>query len=605
MVTPLSKYVEENTKEGVFELTSNFSPCGDQPDAIADLVHGLEVDDKYQTLLGVTGSGKTFTIANVIEKVQRPTLVISPNKTLCSQLQQEFEGFFQNNFSHYFVSAFDFYLPEAFIPITERFIKKRALTNTDILFMKHSAAAQLMVRKDVIVTASVSCIFPFGNALEFRKQMMYLEVGKEINRNEFLQSLIKVHYERNDVSPEPGEFRVRGDVIDFYPMYEENMFKIEFWGDEIDRITEVNPVTQEPINQLKELVIFAADHFVTSGDTFDRAIKGIEEELNERVEYFKERDMFIEANRISERTRYDLELLRQHGRCSGIEHYARYFLGLEPGENGHTLLDYFPEDLLVVIDESHITIPQLQAMYKGSYSRVKTLVDHGWRLPSALDNRPLTFDEFVSKVKNFIFVSATPGPFELEYSSQVTEQLIRPTGLVDPKVTVHPRDGQVDHLLTKVRERIDKKQRVIITTLTKQSAEDLTIYLNNININACYMHGDLDLIERQKIIQEFREGIHDVIVGINLLREGLDFPEVSLVAILDADQKGFLRNATSLIQVIGRTARNVDGEALLYGNTITDAMDIAISETNRRRQIQMEYNEENNITPRSISSIHI
>lgn len=583
-----------------FELESQFAPRGDQPKAIEALTRGIERGDKYQTLLGVTGSGKTYTMANVIENIQKPTLVISPNKTLCSQLDDEFKHFFPNNSAEFFVSAFDFYQPEAYIPHMEHFIGKKALTNQDIAIMRAFASASAVSRTDTIISATVSCIFGLGDPNKFQEQRISLKVGERFKRDELLRSFVKIHYERNDVTAEPGCFRVRGDVVDIYPLHCENVFRIEFFGDEIDRITEINAESSEIIQRHDDIEIFAADHFVTSQDILSDAVKGIEEEMKERVCFFLAKGMVTEAKRIEERTLYDIALLKETGHCPGIENYVSYFIDLKPGEPPYCLIDFLPKDHLIIMDESHITVPQLGAMCKGAISRIETLVEHGWRLPSALNNRPLTFEEFEQLANQIVFVSATPGPFERKNSSQIVEQIIRPTGLVDPIVNVHHIDGEIEHVVKKIKERKAKGQQAIITTLTKKKAEGLTAYLETQGIRTCYLHGDIEIFERNEILHDFQKGEYDAIVGINLLREGLDLPSVSLVAVLDADQKGFLRTPTALIQVIGRTARNVDGEAVLYGDTITPAMEEAINETERRRTLQIEYNQIHNITPKTV-----
>lgn len=583
-----------------FELISDFTPQGDQPQAIAQLTEGLRRGDNAQTLLGVTGSGKTYTMANLIENVQRPTLVISPNKTLAAQLYNEFRTFFPNNAVHYFVSDYEYYQPEAYIPSTDTYIEKDVRINEEITRMRLAASASLISRRDVIVVASVSCLYGLGSPDEFEGQKVDVEIGQVVRRDKLLRDLVSIQYTRNDVDFWQGTFRARGDVIEVFPAYSENAYRIELFGDEIDRIAEIDTTTGEVLGKPESLEIYPAKHFMTDAEIFDEALINIELELQERIVEFKKMNKLLEAQRIEQRTRFDLEMLREVGYCSGIENYSRHLSGLQPGEPPYCLLHYFPDDFLFFVDESHVTIPQLRGMYRGDRSRKETLVNYGFRLPSALDNRPLRFEEVEAHVSQVVFVSATPGPYELENSTQIAEQLIRPTGLIDPEIAVHPVKNQIDHLMGKIRERVARKQRVLVTTLTKRMAEDLTEYFTEAGIRANYMHAEVDVFDRARILRELREGVFDVLVGINLLREGLDLPEVSLVAILDADRPGFLRSVRSLVQTSGRAARNVDGEVILYGDTITDAMAEAMQETRRRREAQMKYNAEHNITPATI-----
>ena len=583
-----------------FELISDFSPQGDQPEAIDKLTEGLHRGDKAQTLLGVTGSGKTYTMANVIQNVQLPTLVISPNKTLAAQLYNEFRTFFPNNAVHYFVSDYEYYQPEAYIPSTDTFIEKDVRINEEITRMRLASTASLISRRDVIVVASVSCLYGLGSPDEFENQRVQVAVGDVVRRDALLRALVDIQYVRNDIEFWQGVFRVRGDVVEVFPAYSEHAYRIELFGDEIDRINEIDTTTGEVLAQRDFLEIYPAKHFMTDGEIFDQALINIELELQDRILTFEKETKLLEAQRIEQRTRFDLEMLREVGYCSGIENYSRHLSGLQPGDPPYCLMHYFPDDFLLFIDESHVTIPQLRGMYRGDRSRKQTLVEYGFRLPSALDNRPLRFDEVEARVNQVVFVSATPGPYEMENSAQVVEQIIRPTGLIDPEITIHSVKGQIDHLIGKIQERVRSKQRVLVTTLTKRMAEDLTEYLTEAGIRADYMHSEIDVFDRARILRELREGVFDVLVGINLLREGLDLPEVSLVAILDADRPGFLRSVRSLVQTAGRAARNVDGEVLLYGDNITEAMDEAIKETRRRREIQLQYNTDNNITPATI-----
>ncbi len=583
-----------------FELLSDFTPQGDQPQAIAKLTDGLQQDERAQTLLGVTGSGKTYTMANLIQNVQRPTLIISPNKTLAAQLYNEFRTFFPNNAVHYFVSDYEYYQPEAYIPSTDTYIEKDVRINEEITRMRLASTASLMSRRDVIIVASVSCLYGLGSPDEFDGQKIDVEIGQIIRRDRFLRELVDIQYARNDVEFWQGTFRARGDVIEVFPAYAESAYRIELFGDEVDRISQIDTTTGEVVAKLDSVEIYPAKHFMTDAEIFDEALINIELELQERIEEFKSENKLLEAQRIEQRTRFDLEMLREVGYCSGIENYSRHLSGLQPGEPPYCLINYFPEDFLLFIDESHVTIPQLRGMYRGDRSRKETLVNYGFRLPSALDNRPLRFEEVEACFNHVIFVSATPCTYEIENSSRIVEQLIRPTGLIDPEIIIHPVKGQIDHLIGKIRERVKQKQRVLVTTLTKRMAEDLTEYFTEAGVRANYMHSEIDVFDRARILRELREGVFDVLVGINLLREGLDLPEVSLVAILDADRPGFLRSVKSLVQTAGRAARNVDGEVLLYGDSMTDAMKEAIKETSRRREAQMKYNTEHNITPATI-----
>ena len=583
-----------------FELISDFSPQGDQPQAIDKLTEGLQRGDKSQTLLGVTGSGKTYTMANVIQNVQLPTLVISPNKTLAAQLYNEFRTFFPNNAVHYFVSDYEYYQPEAYIPSTDTFIEKDVRINEEITRMRLASTASLISRRDVIVVASVSCLYGLGSPDEFENQRIQIEVGATVRRDALLRALVDIQYVRNDVEFWQGVFRARGDVVEVFPAYSENAYRIELFGDEIDRISEMNTTTGEILAQRDFLEIYPAKHFMTDGEIFDQALINIELELQDCILTFEKENKLLEAQRIEQRTRFDLEMLREVGYCSGIENYSRHLSGLQPGDPPYCLMHYFSDDFLLFIDESHVTIPQLRGMYRGDRSRKETLVKYGFRLPSALDNRPLRFDEVEARVNQVVFVSATPGSYEMENSSQIVEQIIRPTGLIDPEITIHPVKGQIDHLIGRIKERVKRKQRVLVTTLTKRMAEDLTEYLTEAGVRADYMHSEIDVFDRARILRELREGVFDVLVGINLLREGLDLPEVSLVAILDADRPGFLRSVRSLVQTAGRAARNVDGEVILYGDDVTEAMEEAMKETHRRREMQLQYNTDNNITPATI-----
>jgi len=583
-----------------FKLRTDLKPKGDQPRAARDLAEGIRAGYRYQTLLGATGTGKTFTDALVIQEVQRPTLVIAHNKTLAAQLCSEFRALFPENAVEYFVSYYDYYQPEAYIPQTDTYIEKDSSINDEIDRLRHAATSALLERRDVIIVASVSCIYGLGSPEDYKGLTVMLRRGGNADRDAVLRKLVSIQYARNDIGFTRGTFRVRGDVVEIIPAYGENAIRIEFFGDEIDRILEVDVVTGEVVRDRESVTIFPATHFITSDEKLKRALVSIEQELEERLAELRAAGKLLEAQRLEQRTRYDLEMLAEVGYCQGIENYSRHLTGRQSGEPPATLLDYFPEDFLVIIDESHVTLPQLHAMYAGDRSRKENLVEYGFRLPSAFDNRPLTFEEFEQRVNQVIFASATPGPYELRVSSQVVEQIIRPTGLVDPEVEVRPVRNQIDDLLAEIRARVDAGERVLVTTLTKKMAEDLTDYLVDVGVKARYLHSEIDTLERVEILRDLRLGDFDVLVGINLLREGLDLPEVSLVAILDADKEGYLRCETSLIQTIGRAARNVHGKVIMYADTITQSMRRAIDETNRRRRIQMEYNELHGITPESI-----
>jgi excinuclease ABC subunit B len=583
-----------------FKLVSNFAPRGDQPEAIRSLVKGLDAGQRYQTLLGITGSGKTFTMANVIEQVQRPTLVISPNKTLAAQLCQEFRSFFPQNAVEYFVSYYDYYQPEAYIPHTDTYIEKDSAINEELDRLRHEATMSLLSRRDVIVVASVSCIYGLGTPKDYMKAVISLKVGDNYDRDELIKQLVSVKYERNDYELKRGRFRVRGDIIELLPSYEKNLLRLELEGDKLARITELEPVAGKKIGEKLEITIFPGTHYLTFDDSINTALESINSELAVQLDALRKNNKLVEAQRLEQRTKYDIEMIREMGYCSGIENYSRHFDGRKPGEPPSTLLDYFPEDFMIFIDESHVTVPQLHAMYAGDKARKETLISYGFRLPSALDNRPFKFDEFEKRVKQAMFVSATPGLFEKKHSEQVVEQIIRPTGLIDPAVEVRRPEGQVEDLLKEIKVRVEKKERVLVTTLTKRMAEDLSEYINEAGIKVRYLHSDVETLDRIEILRGLRLGEFDVLVGINLLREGLDLPEVSLVAILDADKEGFLRGETSLIQTIGRASRNVNGLVILYAEKHTDSMKFAIRETNRRRKLQVEYNEKNNITPQTI-----
>lgn len=587
----------------MFKLHSEYKPTGDQPQAIDKLVKGIEEGKKFQTLLGVTGSGKTFTMANIIAKTQKPTLVLAHNKTLAGQLYSEFKEFFPENNVEYFVSFYDFYQPEAYVPVSDTYLEKDAQINDEIDKLRHSATASLFETRNTIIVASVSCIYGLGDPIDYENMIISLRTGMIKDRNELLKKLIKLQYTRDDLSLKRGTFRARGDVVEVFPSTEgeTGVIRISFWGDEIERMDQVNSVTGKVEGERKHVMIFPNSHYVTTDEKMQKAIGTIEEELKERVEYFKENNKLLEAQRIEERTNFDIEMMKETGFCQGIENYSRHISGRAPGSTPFTLFDYFPEDYLLLIDESHATIPQVRAMYNGDRARKETLVNYGFRLPSAFDNRPLKFHEFEERINQCIFVSATPGDYEKEHSQATVEQIIRPTGLLDPKIEVKPIDIQVDDLIEQINERTKKGERVLVTTLTKKMAEDLTGYLKNIDIKVQYMHSDIKTLQRSEIIRDLRLGKFDVLVGINLLREGLDIPEVSLVAILDADKEGFLRSERSLIQTIGRAARNTDGKVIMYADELTDSMEKAIKETNRRREIQEKYNKEHNITPKTIN----
>ncbi len=592
--------IERMPRATRFEIVSDYKPAGDQPQAIQALAQGVVDGADRQTLLGVTGTGKTFTMAGVIAEVQRPTLVIAPNKSLAAQLANEFRQFFPTNAVEYFVSYYDYYQPEAYVPQTDTYIEKDSSINDEIERLRHSATAALLSRRDVIIVASVSCIYGLGSPQEYEGQILRVHRGVATDRDWAIRRLIDIQYERNEVNLTRGRFRVRGDTLEVMPAYEQTVVRIEWWGDTIERIAVMDPLSGEVLQEASEIVVFPATHYVTPRDQLLRAAQGIQDELAERLATLESEQKLLEAQRLRMRTNYDLEMLREVGFCSGIENYSRHLDGRAAGTPPYTLLDYFPDDYLVVIDESHVTVPQLHGMYEGDMSRKRTLVDFGFRLPSALDNRPLRFDEFTERVGQVVFMSATPGPYELRVSKQVVEQIVRPTGLVDPQLEVRPTKGQIDDLMEEIRQRTEKDHRVLVTTLTKKMAEDLTDYLLELGVRVRYLHSEVDTVQRIEILRDLRLGEFDVLVGINLLREGLDLPEVSLVAILDADKEGFLRSETSLIQTIGRAARNVEGKVILYADSVTDSMKHAISETERRRGIQLEYNREHGIDPQSI-----
>ena len=584
-----------------FKIHSKYKPTGDQPAAVDAIVNSINAGNKETTLLGVTGSGKTFTMANVIERTQRPTLVLAHNKTLAAQLCSEFKELFPENAVEYFVSYYDYYQPEAYVAQTDTYIEKDSSINDEIDKLRHSATLALSERRDVIIVASVSCIYSLGNPIDYRNMVISLRPGMEKSRDDLVKKLVELQYERNDINFIRNKFRVRGDVVEIFPASSnESVIRVEFFGDEIDRISEINPLTGELKALLRHAAIYPASHYIVSHDKMQEALAEIERELDERLEYFRENGKLLEAQRIEQRTRYDMEMLQEIGFCTGIENYSRILSGRAPGSSPYTLLDYFPEDFILFVDESHVTLPQVRGMYAGDRARKTSLVEYGFRLPSAYDNRPLNFDEFYDHINQAVFVSATPGDFELEKSAVVAEQLIRPTGLLDPEISVRPTEGQLDDLVSEINVRTAKKQRVLVTTLTKKMAEDLTAYLETMGIRVRYRHHDIDTVERMQIVRDLRLGEFDVLVGINLLREGLDIPEVSLVAVLDADKEGFLRSARSLIQITGRAARNSEGMVIMYADSVTDSMQITITETNRRREIQQKYNEEHGIVPKTI-----
>ena len=584
-----------------FEIKSAFKPTGDQPEAIKQIVTSINNDEKFQTLLGVTGSGKTFTMANIIREVKKPTLILAHNKTLAAQLYSEFKEFFPNNAVEYFVSYYDYYQPEAYVASSDTYIEKDASINDEIDKLRHSATASILERDDVIVVSSVSCIYGIGDPDDYKKLMLSIRTGMEIDRDTLIRKLVDIQYERNDINFVRGTFRVRGDILELFPASDdEKAIRIEFFGDEIDRIVEIDYVTGKILGTRNHIAVFPASHYVTTPEKVAHAVEAIEKELAERVQYFKDNDKLLEAQRIEQRTKYDIEMLNEIGTCQGIENYSRHITGREEGEKPYTLMSFFPEDFLLIVDESHVTIPQVRGMYAGDRSRKKSLIDNGFRLPSAYDNRPLNFDEFEENINQVLFVSATPGPYEIEHSTTVAEQIIRPTGLLDPIIEVRPIENQIDNLVGEINKVVEKNERVLITTLTKKMSEDLTNYLKEIGMKIKYLHSDIDTLERTEIIRDLRLGKFDVLVGINLLREGLDIPEVSLVAILDADKEGFLRSETSLIQTVGRAARNAEGRVIMYADKITRSMAATIEETKRRREIQSKYNEENGIVPKTI-----
>ncbi len=584
-----------------FKLHSSYKPTGDQPEAIEKIVNSIKAGNREQTLLGVTGSGKTFTMANIIERVQKPTLVLAHNKTLAAQLCSEFQSFFPDNAVEYFVSYYDYYQPEAYVPTTDTYIEKDSSINDEIDKLRHSATLALSERRDVIIVASVSCIYSLGNPIDYRNMVISLRPGMEKSRGDLIKKLVELQYERNDESFTRNKFRVRGDTLEIFPASSgDRIIRVEFFGDEIDRLSEINPLTGELLGTLRHAAIYPASHYIVSRDKMLESVAEIRRELDERVEYFRSKGKLLEAQRIEQRTNYDIDMLLETGFCSGIENYSRIMSGRAPGSAPYTLLSYFPDDFLLFVDESHVTLPQVRGMYAGDRARKKSLIDYGFRLPSAYDNRPLNYDEFYNKINQVCFVSATPGDFELEKSELIAEQIIRPTGLLDPEISVRPTEGQLDDLISEINTRVAKSQRTLVTTLTKKMAEDLTTYLSEMGIKVRYMHHDIDTVERMEIIRDLRLGEFDVLVGINLLREGLDIPEVSLIAILDADKEGFLRSERSLIQIIGRAARNSEGYVIMYADSVTPSMKNAIVETNRRRGIQQQYNKDHNITPKTI-----